>query len=247
MTSAYWLYGRHACMAALGNPRRERFELRVTRNQEARLRQEAGPRVLEACPLSIVAPEAIARVLPAGALHQGMALKVRPLAPLTREDIPALVACGGPLVMLDQVSDPHNIGAIMRSAAAFGAIGIAMPERHSPTETGVMAKAASGALESLPRLCVPNMREAMATLKAHGYWCVGLDGRAAEPLHALPLTSRTALVLGSEGGGLRRLTAQTCDMLASLETEPAMPSLNVSNAAAVALYALHRATGGARA
>ena len=231
-----WLFGLHAVAAALANPARERLRLVATRNALERLGELHG-----------MAPEiADARDFPApldpGSVHQGAALEVRPL------DQPALdeVADGRPLVMLDRVSDPHNVGAILRSAEVFGAAAVVAPARHSAPETGALAKTASGALERMPYLRPVNLSEAMRRAQALGYDCVGLAGEAEEEIGAALAPGRpVALVLGAEGPGLRQLTRETCDRLARIGAAGGatggFASLNVSNAAAVALFAAQQA------
>jgi 23S rRNA (guanosine2251-2'-O)-methyltransferase len=147
------------------------------------------------------------------------------------------------LVMLDQVTDPHNVGAVLRSAAAFGAVAVIAPDRHAPEETGVMAKAASGALDKIAYVKTVNLVRAIETVKEHRFWLVGLDAAAPAELAAIALTGRIALVLGAEGEGMRRLVSENCDHLARLPIAPTMESLNVSNAAAVALYEKVRQSG----
>ena len=146
------------------------------------------------------------------------------------------------IVVLDQVTDPHNVGAILRSAAAFGALAVLVPEHGAPAVTGVLAKAASGALEAMPLLRVANLARALERIKQAGFWSLGLEEKADKTLGELDLPARIALVLGAEGSGLRRLTREHCDFLGRLPTRGSMASLNVSNAAAVALYALSQRT-----
>ena len=250
---AGWLYGRHAVAAALANPRRRWRRLAVLPGEaDAAARLVAGARAVRLAARSAPAEDAVvvhdrialALLLPEGAVHQGWALAVEPLAapPLDELLRNAAAAAGrSVVVVLDQVSDPHNVGAVLRSAAAFGAAAVILSGHGSPPAAGALAKAASGGLEQVPLVRVANLARALEQLKAAGYWCCGLDEAAPEPLAALDLGRRVALVLGSEGGGLRRLLRERCDYLARLPTRPALPSLNVSNAAAIALYELTRA------
>jgi 23S rRNA (guanosine2251-2'-O)-methyltransferase len=229
--------------AALANPARRCR--RVIALAEAVT--ELQPLLAEArADLPAQAPElldrrALEQLLPEGAVHQGVAAAVDPLP---RRELADAIADLAPhaaphiVVLLDRVTDPHNIGAILRSAAAFGARAVVVPEHGTPMVTGVIAKAASGALETVPLVRAGNLVRALERLKEAGFWCVGLDADAPQSLAALDLPERIALVLGAEGGGLRRLTRETCDFLAHLPTRGAFSSLNVSNAAAVALYAL---------
>jgi 23S rRNA (guanosine2251-2'-O)-methyltransferase len=236
-----WLWGRHAVLAALDNP--ERKILRLIAVDEAQA--DLAPR-LEASgapPARIVTKEEIARMLPPGAVHQGVALLTRALRPVAVEDV--IDRAGGRdravVLVLDQVTDPHNIGAVLRSAAAFGALAVIVPERNSPEASGTMAKAASGGVEHVPLVRAINLARALRQLKDAGFWCVGLDGAADKTLAGLGLTGRICLVLGSEGDGMRRLTREVCDLQARLSTTGPITSLNVSNAAAIALYELSRA------
>ena len=185
------------------------------------------------------------RVLAPGAVHQGIALLAYPLAD---EDLGLIQdrlgeAKTGVVVVLDQATDPQNVGAVLRSAAAFGALGVVVPDRHAPEAGAVMAKAASGALETVPLIRVTNLARALDDLKKMGFWCVGLDGTAAESLAEADLSGLIALVVGAEGTGLRRLSRETCDRLVRIPISGAMESLNLSNACAVALYELARPKG----
>ena len=198
-------------------------------------------------PLQILDRAAFDRLLPEGAVHQGWALEVDPLPEADLDDVlrAAEVAQGRSIVLvLDQVSDPHNVGAILRSAAAFGALAVIIGEHGAPPATGVLAKAASGALDTVPLVRAVNLARALDKLKEGGFWCCGLDETAPASLASVDLGPRVALVLGSEGTGLRRLVRERCDYLARLPTRPMLPSLNVSNAAAVALYELMRGEPG---
>lgn len=238
-----WLYGLHAVAAALVNP--ERRPKRLLATDEATLALAA---VFADTPHAISPAPATRRdidaVLPAGAVHQGVAMLCPPLPPADIADIPDAPADGAPpprrrvVVALDQVADPHNVGAVLRSAAAFGALAVLMPDRHAPEETGTIAKAACGALETVPLVRAVNFARALESLKEKGFWCVGLDGEARKTLTEQNLPDSLVLVLGAEGAGLRRLSQEACDFTARLPIRPAMESLNVSNAAAIALYAL---------
>ncbi len=245
-----WLYGRHAVAAALANPERRwrRLVILAGAEIEAAALVAAAPaeRRGAAEAITVLDRAALTQLLPAGAVHQGWALQVEPLELPDLDDVlrAAAVRPGRPgrsiIVVLDQVSDPHNVGAVLRSAAAFGAAAVILAGHGASPASGVLAKAASGALDCLPPVRVVNLARALDRLKEAGYWCCGLDEGAAAPLAALDLGARIALVLGSEGGGLRRLVRERCDYLARLPTRPTLPSLNVSNAAAIALYELVR-------
>ena len=190
-------------------------------------------------------PSGFAAILPRHAVHQGLALEVEPLPKLSLEDVLRTGPASGPwiIVVLDQLSDPQNIGAVLRSAAAFGALAVLTPTHGSPPATGALAKAASGALESVPLVRVVNLARALDRLKGAGFWICGLDETAPQSLAQIETGERVAIVLGSEGGGMRRLVRERCDFLARLPTRPAQPTLNVATAAAVALYELTRGRG----
>jgi 23S rRNA (guanosine2251-2'-O)-methyltransferase len=228
------LYGWHTVTAALVNPARHIRKLLATENAVRRL-AEAGI----ALPIApeVVRPDALAARLTPDAVHQGL---IAEADTLPSPDVEAMPAAGIVLV-LDQITDPHNVGAILRTAAAFGVAAIVTTARHSPEATGVLAKSASGALELVPIAIVQNLARALAALKERGFLVVGLDSSAPDDLAAIKLSSPLALVLGAEGKGLRQLTGATCDRLARLDLPGAIKSLNVSNAAALALYIAARA------
>ena len=223
------LYGWHSVTAALANPARRIRHLLATENAARRLAEEGLK--LPLAP-EIVRPEAIAARLSPDALHQGLLAESDPLpAPAIDE-----LAADGIVLVLDQITDPHNVGAIFRSAAAFAAKAIVTTARHSPEATGVLAKSASGALEHVPLVSVQNLARALAELKQRGFLLVGLDSAGTIDLAQAPLRAPLALVLGAEGKGLRQLTRETCDQLARLDLPGPIQNLNVSNAAALALY-----------
>ena len=236
-----WLYGRHAVLAALANPERRVERVLATRESAERLEAELGRLATRA---EILARDELAQRLPAGAVNQGLAALVAPLEEAGLEDL--LARCGehALVLALDQVTDPHNVGAILRSAAAFGAAGVLVTERHAPADTGVLAKAASGALELVPLVRAVNLARALDQLKEAGFWRYGLDERGDVGIMSLDLAGRAAIVLGAEGEGLRRLTAEKCDRLVTIPTDPRLAALNVSNAAAVAAYEWARQRSG---
>ncbi len=234
-----WLFGLHAVRDALLNPRREKLRLILTKNAADKLAEAlaGGPEPEISDPRSFSAP------LDEGSVHQGAALEVRPLNWGSLADI-AISGPGRPLlVFLDRVTDPHNAGAILRSAEVFGARAVIAPRHHSAPETGALAKSASGALERQPYLRVTNLAEAMGEVKEMGYRLLGLDGEAPLTLEdglAEASGRPLGLVLGAEGPGLRDRTRETCDALVRIEAAGPFGSLNVSNAAAVALFAASR-------
>lgn len=231
--SAVRLWGRHAVEAALKNPERSHRKLWATREGVASLDGELPANF----PVEYAQPADLGRLVARDAPHQGLVLECDPLPEIYLEDV--LDAEGGrPLIVLDQVTDPHNVGAILRSAAAFGACAILTQDRHAPPESGVVAKSASGALEIVPWVRVVNLARALEEVAEAGYWRIGLAGEAESTLAAALPAGAVALVLGAEGEGLRHNIVQHCDALAKLPISEAMESLNVSNAAAIALYAV---------
>ena len=227
------LYGWHTVTAALANPKRRIRRLLATENALRRL-AEAG--IVISLEPEVMRPDALAARLTPDAVHQGLIAEADALSAPEIEELPA----DGIVLALDQITDPHNVGAILRTAAAFGIAAVVTTARHSPDATGVLAKSASGALELVPIVIVQNLARALTGLKARGFLTVGLDSEAADDLAAIELDLPLALVLGAEGKGLRQLTGATCDRLARLDLPGAIKSLNVSNAAALALYIASR-------
>lgn len=223
------LYGLHTVEAALANPNRRIRALYATENAAKRL--AADGIALSVTP-QIVRPDEIARRLGPDAVHNGLLAEADPLEGPDISDL----AEDGIVLVLDQITDPHNVGAIMRSAAAFGVKALITTARHSPEVTGVLAKSASGALDHVPMVTVPNLARGLAALRERAFLLVGLDSEGEADLAATPLRAPLALVLGAEGKGLRQLTRETCDCTARLDLPGAIKSLNVSNAAALALY-----------
>ncbi len=238
---SYWIYGNHAVLAAIDNPQR-----RVRRLLQINPEAEKAARGGTDRPLprwETVDRSILDRVAGRESVHQGIAAQVDPLPEIDVADIAARAADRpeAKIVILDQVTDPHNVGAILRSAAAFGALAVVLTERNAAPESGVLAKAASGALEVVPLVRVTNLARAMEQLKAAGFWCAGLAAEGERTLAEARLSGRVALCLGAEGAGLRRLTRAHCDLLVRLPTSGPIDHLNVSNAAAVALYEINRA------
>ncbi len=235
-----WLFGLHAVRDALVNPAREKIRLILTKNALDRLGDAVAKGGVEP---EIVEPRNFNAPLDPQSVHQGSALEVKPLywGSLSEQCAPR---GGNPVVvLLDRVTDPHNVGAILRSAEVFGARAVIAPHRHSAPETGALAKTASGALERQPYLRIQNLATAMKTLQEMGYFIIGLDGEADATVDVVAAKSADmpiALALGAEGPGLRALTRETCDQLAKINFAGEFGSLNVSNAAAVALYSVGR-------
>ena len=236
---SFWLYGFHAAKAALNNPHRSIRRAVLTEKAKA----ELGP-ILSKAGIEAVAaagPEAISRMLPPGAVHQGIALLCETLPPLDLMEVLERTKPGRRLVaVLDQVTDPHNEGAILRSAAAFGVAAVVVQDRHAPPESGALAKAASGALDIVPRITVVNIARALEELGRLGFWRIALAADGETTLREAEPPGDVAVVLGAEGTGLRRLVRERCDSSAFIPMGGDMDSLNVSTAAAIAFYELRR-------
>ena len=232
-----WIYGHHPAAAALANT--DRKILRIVATEEALAKLNADPAIP---PRTLAQIKAASRrdidaLVGEETVHQGVAVLTHPLEHELADVLQRIGAMPEScIVVLDQVTDPHNVGAILRSAAAFGAMAVVAPDRHAADESGAMAKSASGALDKIPYIKAGNLVRALELIKEHQYWLVGLDAEAPRELDQIKLDGRIALVLGAEGEGLRRLVKDTCDHVAKLTMAGDMESLNVSNAAAVALY-----------
>jgi len=231
-TTSVWLYGHHAVTEALKNPNRQKICLKATKENLP------AKELLQNVPVQIVSREELNALLGKEAIHQGLALQTKPLPDVMLEDIidRAESKTRALIVILDQVTDPHNIGAILRSAAAFDAMAVILPDMNTPEQTATLAKSACGALEIVPLVRVTNLVRAMNQLKQAGFWCIGLDGYAKQMINDRPLPEKTVFIMGSEGEGMRRLTAENCDYTVKLPMTDKMESLNVSNATAIALY-----------
>ena len=225
------LWGRHAVSAALDNPERKILKAWATRDAAGFMQFPKD------VPVTMAEVTDLARLVPHDAPHQGVVIEVEPLEGAWLDELLSPLDERALLLVLDQVTDPHNVGAILRSAAAFGAVGIVTQDRHSPPESGVVAKAASGALERVPWVRVVNLARALEEIGEAGFWRIGLAGDAETDLKEALGSPRIALVLGAEGAGIRHNTRDHCDALARLPISDSIESLNVSNAAAVALYA----------
>ena len=235
-----WIYGLHAIEAALSNPRRNLHRAVLT----ARAAEALGPKLAGRVRVEPADIEAIARLLPPGAVHQGAALSCDPLPARDLEEVLAEQKEGRRIVLvLDQLSDPHNVGAILRTAAAFAVTAVVVQDRHAPPQSGALIKAASGAMEIVPYVEVVNIARALDKLGQAGFWRVALVGDGQEPIAQAAAQGDIALVVGSEGDGIRRLVREHCDTAAFIPIDKAMESLNVSNAAAIALYEIRRTQG----
>jgi 23S rRNA (guanosine2251-2'-O)-methyltransferase len=244
-----WIYGLHAIEAALANPRRNLHRAVLT----ARAAEALGPKLAGRVRVEPADIEAIARLLPPGAVHQGAALSCDPLPARDLDELLASSRAGlDPanqsetrriVLVLDQLSDPHNVGAILRTAAAFAVTAVVVQDRHAPPQSGALTKAASGAMEIVPYVEVVNIARALDKLGEAGFWRIALVGDGQEPIAQAAAQGDIALVVGSEGDGIRRLVREHCDTTAFIPIDKAMESLNVSNAAAIALYETRRAEG----
>lgn len=231
-----YLYGKHPVSLALENKRRVVREVLLLSGSVDKIKLPKN------VPFKIVSKEQLDALVGKDAVHQGIVARCQPLPQYSVADVlDELSSCDKALVViLDQVTDPHNIGAVLRSAAAFNARAVIVPQNGAPDETGVLAKSASGALELIPLVKVKNLTRAMEELKENGFWCIGLDGYAKHSVYQTKLPKKCVIVMGSEGDGLRRLTSENCDDTVKLPMNPAVESLNVSNACAIALYEWNR-------
>lgn len=241
------LWGRHAVAAALANPNRGILSVHCAGKAETALAEiikDLPPSRRSDLPVpTVLDARDLGDKVPVDAVHQGLVAIARPLANPGLEELVEHLgsAADSVLVVLDQVTDPHNVGAVLRSAAAFAAAGLVVQTRYAPPPDGVLAKAASGALERVPIIEVTNIARALDTLKSGGFWCVGLSGDGETSIDQARMDGKIALVLGAEGPGLRRLPRERCDVITRLPTEPEFATLNISNAAAIALYEVRRA------
>jgi 23S rRNA (guanosine2251-2'-O)-methyltransferase len=235
-----WLYGIHACRMALENP--DRHVIAIHALNENILEKVLGTKSLPKNhpTVKFLDRQRLEAVLPPGAVHQGIAVQVTPLPQVMIDDLEADASPNQCVVVLDQVSDPHNVGAILRSCAVFGAKALILTDRNAPAESGALAKSASGALEIVPLIRVINLAHALKDLKDIGFWCVGFAESGEKRLDQIDLNGKIALVMGAEGDGIRRLTKDLCDFMVCLPTANTFSTLNVSNAAAIALYETFR-------
>lgn len=240
----FWLFGIHCITSAIANDRRKILELCATKNAYQRLSSLSINQVKKrGIPVKIVSTKDLVKRLPIRVVHQGIGMRVAPLRSSSVQEIlannPDPIATT--VVILDRVTDPYNIGSILRSAALFGVKAVIVSRSHSPSETGVLAKAACGALEKIPYIRVANIRSTMEMLKAENFWCIGLSPFSKKSLQAFTPYKRMALIIGSEDSGIRHLTQKSCDATLSITTLQCcdmIDSLNVSNATAIALYTL---------
>jgi len=233
-TDERWIWGRHPVQAALENPKRKILRLIFAEGSDHELNLGPKPETLP--------KHEITELLPSEAVHQGFALLAEPLPKVYLEDIISLTKSNtrATILVLDRITDPHNVGAIMRSASVFGADAVIISDRHAPPLNGTLAKSSSGAIETIPLVRVTNLVRAIRSLQKQGFWCAGLDSEADTPLEDLKPAPYQTIALGAEGPGLRRLTREACDTICKISSSGPIKSLNVSNAAAVALFSLNR-------
>ncbi|MEB3701626.1 23S rRNA (guanosine-2'-O-)-methyltransferase RlmB [Candidatus Bealeia paramacronuclearis] len=229
-----WIWGTHAVLAALQNEERSFEKLILTQEVYDEMPEE----LLKKCSFQILERREMERVLPAGAVHQGIGLKTKPLPQMAIKDLLVELEDDDLLLILDHVTDPHNVGAILRTCAAFNVKALIMTDRNAPPLSGSLAKTASGALERLPVIFVTNLVRTLDTLKRNHIWVIGLAEEGTKPLDDTNLPGKKAIVMGAEGEGLRRLTREHCDILVNLPTNAEFPTLNVSVAAGISIYAL---------
>ena len=238
-----YIYGLHAVKAALANPQRQCQRLWVTET----VHESIVPLVknLKSLKVEKVERDNLNNLVGANTLHQGIVLQAAPLNPPHLQDLLTSLPDNVLILILDQITDPHNVGAIMRSAAAFGVQAVLQSDKQSPDPANsIIAKTASGAVEHVPLINVTNLSRTIKELRDHHFWCIGLDESGEQPLAKVELSGRLALIMGSEDKGMRRLTRENCDVLAKIPTNPKFPTLNVSNAAAIALYQMAHNLGG---
>lgn len=243
--SGDWIYGIHPVMAALANSQRIIYRIVISDNASEELIKDvklAYKKTTYVQNIEVISREKISSLLPLGAVHQSIAILVSPLKTLTIKDVIKETENNSDaiIIALDQATDPRNIGAVLRSAAAFGAIAVIIQQRNAPSQSGALNKAASGAAEWIPMVRVVNLARSITSLKQVGFWATGLDAKASRTLAEADLSGRILLVIGSEGKGLRRLTRETCDELLKITVNKKSDSLNLSNATTVALYELNR-------
>ena len=236
------LYGRHAVISAINNQNRRINKILCTQENFNELKSATQKQNINQVVINVVERKEIDKILPQDAVHQGFALYCQPLENITIEDI-IFASNQNPkchVLILDQVTDPQNIGAIIRSCVAFNTLALVIQDKNSPPETGAMAKAAAGMLEKLPIARVTNLSRAIQQLQEAGFWVVGMDGYATTTIDKMNKSGKNAIVMGSEGKGMRRLVEENCDMTVKLDISPDVESLNVSTAAAIALYELNK-------
>ena len=236
------LYGRHAVFSALANPKRRINRVLTCRENFAELKNWCETHHIDDTKIKVVERSEFAKILPADAVHQGFALYCAPLPNFSLEEICEMAATKDSctVLVLDQVTDPQNIGAIIRSCAAFGALALILQDKNSPCETAAMAKASAGTIDILPVCRVTNLSRALEQLKQNGFWTIGMDGYAKDTIDKVNKSGKNAVIMGSEGKGMRRLIEENCDITVKLPIDPRVESLNVSTAAAIALYEMKR-------